>query len=170
MCAGAAQEAALPDVIAWARQGLKELSAEHAARVQWDSVGLAGHSRGGTVAYHQLQQLAIVKAAVLLDPVREPHRTISPTQKPLFVVGAGLAWLLYHLRAVQRALRQSAALTVVDDERCMCSRARALCVCSGKTGPQELCVWAVSGRGSGAAASSGPCAILARAPLVATPR
>ena len=88
------QEASLSDVINWGREGLKLESNAHAANVQWDSIAVAGHSRGGTIAYHQLQIFPDVKAAVLLDPVREPTRSILPTHKPLFVIGARVMYTL----------------------------------------------------------------------------
>lgn len=80
-------------MLAWAREGL--LAAQRGGSVKaqplWDAVAVAGHSRGGDVAYHQLQQFDWVKFAVLIDPVKQPKRAITPTEKQYKVIG------LHHL-------------------------------------------------------------------------
>lgn len=86
------QEAALAEVLAWARQGLTaaQQSGFIKAQLCWDSVAVGGHSRGGDVAYHQLQLFDWVKFAMLVDPVKQPKREITPTEKPYKVIGGML--------------------------------------------------------------------------------
>lgn len=84
------QEAALPDILAWARKGLSTSNNSNASKVklQWDTVAVVGHSRGGDVAYHQLQLFDWVKSAVLIDPVKQPNEVITSTAKAHLVLGA----------------------------------------------------------------------------------
>lgn len=89
----ATQVAVLDGILEWARQGLAiaRHDEKRAVSVQFSSMGLAGHSRGGSVAYYELQHEA-ARAAVLLDPVQQSiiGDKLPPTRKPVFVVGATL--------------------------------------------------------------------------------
>ena len=112
-----AQEAALPEVLAWARQGLTEARLAGAAsgllaQPRWDFVAVAGHSRGGDVAYHQLQLFPWVKYAVLIDPVKQPKRQIQATDKPYAVIGAVNAGFIFTVE------RQSKVLSIPGMEEC----------------------------------------------------
>jgi hypothetical protein len=89
-CEEIVQEAALPDILAWARRSLSTSNSSNTSEVKlrWDMVAVAGHSRGGDVAYHQLQLFDWVKCAVLIDPVKQPNRVVTSTAKPHLVLGA----------------------------------------------------------------------------------
>jgi hypothetical protein len=130
------QEAALQDVLVWARQGLtaaQQTGSGLDARPRWDAIAVAGHSRGGDVAYHQLQLFPWVKYAVLIDPVKQPHRAITSTDKPYTVIGAlGSSVLLW--QGLKRGCWSSAILQLA----CHASTADAGYTCSTSRSPLHM--------------------------------
>jgi dienelactone hydrolase len=76
---------ALPEVLRWARAGLPQVGV--AARIQWDTIAVAGHSVGGGVAFEQQFAFDSIKTVALLDPVLFGSATASVT-KPAILVGA----------------------------------------------------------------------------------
>lgn len=88
-CARSLQVNALPEVLRWAREAFESNSSQtDACSVNWQSVATVGHSRGGDIAYHQLQKFEFVTASVLLDPVKRNNRPLPPVNKPVCILSA----------------------------------------------------------------------------------
>jgi hypothetical protein len=99
-----AEERALPAVLSWARE---ELSRHKDVQAQfvWHTVGVAGHTRGGGIAFHQVFNEDVYKdisknvsitSAVLLD--RVSLFTITPSAAkamPVLLAGARSDQLRY---------------------------------------------------------------------------
>lgn len=106
------QEAALPEVIAWALKALeasRQSGSGLEARPVDSAVAVVGHSRGGDVAYHQLMLHNCVAYAVLIDPVRQPHRLVQPTAKSYSLIGALEVCCVPQLRALRTTACQAKA-------------------------------------------------------------
>lgn len=80
------QANSLPQVLDWVKNQLPQLTS---VPPDWSTVIAAGHSRGGWIAFKQLQQ-DIVVTAVLLDAVAPPGAKYSTPPDTYLVVGASL--------------------------------------------------------------------------------
>lgn len=81
------QADALPRLLAWVKQHLDASITSSHIPPDWSTLIAAGHSRGGWIAFKQLQQAKVV-TAVLLDAVAPPRATFDPPPDPYLVLGA----------------------------------------------------------------------------------
>jgi hypothetical protein len=127
------EEAALPSVLRWAQQALS--NADVAAHIQWGVVGVAGHSRGGDVSFHQQGLFDFVQSAALLDPVlHKPGRDMQPATKPVLVIGVSVLALL-GMHALSLACNTCANTQIVPCTACIVGKvwhALSLCFSDGQ--------------------------------------
>jgi Chlorophyllase enzyme len=83
-----AEEQAMPAVLKWAHKELLKVDVQ--AQVVWKTVGVAGHSRGGGIAFHQMFNKDVtITSAVLLDPVLLENITATaPVGTAVLLAGA----------------------------------------------------------------------------------
>jgi hypothetical protein len=83
------QAQSLPKLLAWVKTQLPAAVTDSHVSPDWSTIIAAGHSRGGWIAFKQLQQDKVV-TAMLLDAVAPPGAAFDTPADPYLVIGAHL--------------------------------------------------------------------------------
>lgn len=98
------QANSLPRVLDWVKKQLPHSLKDTHVPPDWTTIIAAGHSRGGYIAFKQLQQANVVTAA-LLDAVAPPGAKYDAPPDTYLVVGAYFLQLTLfdHLRVHKKS-------------------------------------------------------------------